>query len=109
MAAKDKAATSAPGFYASALNRAERMRLPKAREAEGIDEELALLRVRLHRLAEEHPDHFDLLAKGVNSLAKVVALKYKLSDKPAKDLAESLAAVVREVGGLLMPERINGQ
>ena len=35
----------APGFYAEALSAAERMRLPKARNVEGIDEEIALLRV----------------------------------------------------------------
>ncbi|MBI4201094.1 MAG: hypothetical protein HY531_02245 [Chloroflexi bacterium] len=93
------------GFYASALSRAERMRLPKAKLAEGLDEEIALLRVRLHSVAQEHPEQFDLLLKGINALARAVAMKYKLSDKPAEDLAKNIAGVLRGIGGALEPER----
>ena len=105
MAASDKHATSASGFYASALSRAERMRLPKARMAEGLDEEIALLRIRLHRVAQEHPEQLELLLKGVNSLVRAVAMKYKLSDKPAEDLSKNIAGVLRGIGGALEPER----
>lgn len=105
MAASDKPAASASGFYVSALSRAERMRFSKAHMAEGLDEEIALLRVRLHRLTQEHPEQFELLLKGLNTLVRAVATKYKLSDKPAEDLSENIAGVLRGIGGALEPER----
>ncbi len=101
----NKLATSAKGFYASALNHAERMRLPKARSMEGLDEEIALLRVRLHKLAQEEPEKLDLLLKGVNSLVRAVATKYRLSGKPADDLAKSIAGVLEGIGAALDPEK----
>ncbi len=105
MSGSDNPAISAAGFYSSALSRAERMRLPKARLAEGMDEEIALLRVRLHRVADQQPEQCNLLLKGVNALVRAVALKYKLSDKPAEDLSKNIAGVLRGIGGALEPER----
>jgi hypothetical protein len=80
------------------------MRLPNARDAEGLDEEIVLLRVRLHRVAQEHPEQFDLLLKGVNALVRAVSTKYRLSDKPAEELSKSVIAVLEGIGGALMPE-----
>ena len=97
-------APDASGFYSSALSRAERMRLPSARAAEGLDEEIALLRVRLHRVAQEQPEQFELLRKGVNALVRAVSTKYRLSDKPAEELSNSVIAVLEGIGGALMPE-----
>ncbi len=105
MTDRSKATDSAAGFYSSALSRAERMRLPKARATEGLDEEIALLRVRLYRLAQEHPEQLELLLKGVGTLIRVVALKYKLSGKPADDLSSSITGVLKGIGGALEPER----
>ncbi len=105
MPASDKSAASTSGFYASALTRAERSRLSKARAAEGLDEEIALLRIRLYSLASEHPEQLELLLKGVTSLVRAVALKYKLSDKPVEDLSRNIAGVLRGIGGALEPER----
>ena len=98
----------AAGFYASALSRAERMRLPKARRAQGLDEEIVLLRVKLHRMAKEEPEKFELLLKGVTALSRLVALQYKLSDKPAEELSKNIAGVLRGIGGALEPERFDG-
>ena len=92
-------------FYASALTEAERLRLPEARSVDGLDEEIVLLRVKLYQAALEHPEQFELLLKGVNSLVRLVAMRYKLSDKPAQELSESIAGVIRGVGGALYPER----
>lgn len=104
MAERDDLATPV-GFYSSALSRAERMHLSKARAQAGLDEEIALLRVRLHRLAQEHPEQFELLLKGINSLVRAVAARYKLSDRPAEDLTKNIVGVLKGIGGALEPER----
>ncbi len=107
MAPSDGRPADAAGFYASALSRAERARLPRARETEGLDEEIALLRVRLYHMAREEPEKFDLLLKGVTALSRLVALKYKLSNKPVEELSKSIAGVLRGIGGALEPERFD--
>ena len=73
--------------------------------AEGLDEEIALLRVRLHRLTQEHPGQFELLLNGVNTLVRAVATKYKLSDKPTEDLSKNIAGALQGIGTALEPER----
>ncbi len=88
-----------PGeFYAGALSEAERLRLAKAREVEGLDEEIALLRAQLQKLVEEHPERLDLLYKGMGLLLKAVTARYKLSPASQDDLAESIAGVLKGVG-----------
>ena len=93
-------ATGGPAFYRAALTEAERLKLPKARELEGIDEEIAMLRVKLLTVAEEHPHQVDLLGKsmGMLMLMRMVALRYRLEPQSQEDLAESLAGVINGIG-----------
>lgn len=93
--------SAAPGFYEAALSEAERVRLPRARRVQGVDAEIALLRVRLERLAREHPENVEMLLKGITVLVRAAAVKYRLSPKAEKDLASSLAGALRSVGAAL--------
>ncbi|MBI4202070.1 MAG: hypothetical protein HY532_02995 [Chloroflexi bacterium] len=94
-------------FYAQALSEAERLLLPDARSVDGLDDEIALLRVRLFTAVQEHPDNFVLLVMGINSLVRLAALRHKLSPASAEKLSEHLAGIIREVGGALYPEHFN--
>ncbi|MGD0765233.1 MAG: hypothetical protein ABR978_02870 [Dehalococcoidia bacterium] len=49
----------AQSFYESALSAAERENLPQARDVEGLDEEIAVLRLRLRSVLKEHPDNMN--------------------------------------------------
>ena len=92
-------------FYSSALSRAERVRLAQARDMEGsLDEEIALLRLRLRRAAQERPEDLELLLKGVNTLVRAVSARYKLSGQEKDELMDHIIGVIRGVGGELMPE-----
>jgi len=88
-------------FYAQALSEAERVLLPEAREIEGLDEEIALLRVKLTSALEEHPDNMPLTLRAVDLLVKAVAAKYRLSKKSQENLAEAIDGVLKEIGGAL--------
>jgi hypothetical protein len=88
-------------FYAEALTEAERLELARAQEVEGLDEEIAVLRVRLKRALQEHPQDLALIAKGVDMLVKAVAARYKLSHKARRDLADNLANLIESMGELL--------
>ena len=100
MVSDGKASAQPRRFYARALTRAERAALPVALAVEGLDEEIAVLRLRLRQAIEERPDDLALMFKGIELMAKVVATRYRLSKKAERDLAASLANVIRGVGDI---------
>ena len=94
---------SARNFYRQALDQAERLDLEQAQEIEGLDDEIALMRVRLKRAVEEHPEDVQLVVKGLDILVRAVGARYRLSPKSRKDLAENLAAALNSLGDQLLP------
>ena len=95
-------------FYAGVLDRAERARLDEAAAIDGLDNEVALLRVRLRRALEERPEDYALMLKGVALLVRAVAARYRLSPKSRRDLSESLAATIEQIGAALIPDAAGG-
>ena len=91
-------------FYADVLSEASRARLETARELEGIDEEIALLRVKLREMMAESPDRVQLIYKGMDTLMKAVTTRYKLSPKSKNDLNDSIVGVINGIGRELWPE-----
>jgi hypothetical protein len=87
-----------------AMDAAERIELEKAADIEGLDAEIAVLRMRLREAASGKEEEFQLLLRGMELLVKAVAARYRLSKEAEENLSDSIAGVVRGVGGLLMPE-----
>jgi len=102
-AAAKRARATARNFYRQALDQADRLDLERAQEIEGLDDEIALLRVRLKRAVEEHPQDVQLLVKGLDILVRAVGARYRLSPKSRKDLAENLTATLNSLGDQLLP------
>jgi hypothetical protein len=102
-------AREADRFYAAVLSAAEAMDLPAALKVEGIDQEIATLRLRLRKLLMEHPEEMPLMLRAMETLARMVTSKYRL---PAahEELREALTAVsaMREDFGVRRPSRENG-
>ena len=71
---------------------------------EGLDEEIALLRVKLSQALAQHPENTELLLKGVGMLVRAVATRYRLSPRAKENLAGAITEVLKEVGGALLPE-----
>jgi hypothetical protein len=90
-------------YYASAVTKAERPLLEAARSMEGLEEEIALLRVRLNAAAARHPEDLRLLTHGIQTLVRAVATQYRLSPKARKHLADGLAAVLNSFGDQILP------
>jgi hypothetical protein len=91
-------------FYASALDAAEQRELAEAAEVEGLDHEIAVLRVKLREAIKQEPADMALMLRGIELLVKAVSARYRLSKEESDDLADNLGAVIEGVGGLLMPE-----
>ncbi len=96
-------------FYGSALDSAERIELEAASDIEGLDKEIALLRMQLRAVLSERPEDLPLMLRGIELLVKAVSARYRLSKQAEEDLAGSLAGVIRGVGGLLMPEAFSDE
>ncbi len=94
---------SPQAFYRQALTEAEQLELPAAAELQGLDEEIAVLRVKLLSALRAHPEDLRLAATGVSMLVKAVAAQYRLSPKARRDLADHFAAALNSLGDQLLP------
>jgi hypothetical protein len=91
-------------FYQVALSEAERVLLPQAKEIEGLDEEIALLRVRLRSMVAEQPENWPHFLKGMELLVKAVGAKYRLSKRAQGDLMDSVMGVLEGIGSAVLGE-----
>ncbi len=97
MARKSTPQSKKPGFYAQALSEAEKLLLEEARGVEGLDEEIAMLRVKLRELIQTSPDRFDLHLKVTNTIARLVGIHYDISKEQKKSLREAIMKVFTEI------------
>jgi len=89
---------SRDGFYERVLSEAERVLLPQAAGVQGLEQEIALLRVKLATVVQEHPENLPLMLRGVELLVKAVSAEYRLSRKSQDNLAAAIDGVLKELG-----------
>ena len=94
---KSKRKSSLRGFYGRALDEAEKLELEEASHIEGIDEEIALLRVKLRELLQEQPERMDLHFEAANIIARLVRTRYQITREQKKSLKEAIQKVLTEV------------
>ncbi|MFC1924822.1 hypothetical protein ACFLXA_05630 [Chloroflexota bacterium] len=85
------------GFYAKALDEAEKLELAEAAGIEGLDDEIAVLRVKLRQLLEKHPERIDMHIQAASTLARLIRTRYKITAEEKKTLKEAIATVLKEV------------
>ena len=89
------------GFYSRALDEAEKLEFEEASQVEGIDDEIALLRLKLRELVEHEPDRIDLHFQAANTIARLVRTRYQISKEQKRSLKEAIAKVLTEVAAPL--------
>ena len=94
---RSKRKGSPRGFYSRALDEAERVELEEASCVEGIDEEIALLRLKLRQLLEEQPERIDQHFEAANIIARLVRTRYQITREQKKSLKEAVQKVLTEV------------
>jgi hypothetical protein len=94
-------AARARRFYEEALSQAEQADFPLALEIEGVDQEIAVLRLRLRAVLKQRPEDLPLMLRGVGLLVRALAAKYRLPKADQDALAE---AVADEIEGELWPK-----
>jgi len=85
------------GFYSKVLDEAERLDLELASGVEGIDDEIALLRVKIKSILEYDPENIRLIMEATNTLAKLVKTRYNITKEQKKGLKEAISNVLRDV------------
>jgi hypothetical protein len=90
-------------YYSADLNPEERGAYEEALTMDGLEEEIAILRVRIKEASDAHPGDLRLLTHGISVLARTLAVQYRLSPKARNDLADNLAAALNSLGDQLLP------
>jgi hypothetical protein len=97
MAKKEAVKGKRRGFYVLALDEAERLELEEARGVEGLDEEIAMLRIKLRALMVTEPERFDLQLKAADTIAKLVKTRYNISKEQKRSLKDAITRVLTEI------------
>lgn len=85
------------GFYSHVLNEEELADYELAVRVEGIDEEIALLRVKIKSLVQHDPENFRLIVQAMNSLTRLIIAKYHLPKEDKQGLREAIATVLKDI------------
>jgi len=85
------------GFYSKVLDEAEQLDFELAAGVEGIDDEIALLRVKIKSILENDPENIKLIMEATNTLARLVKTRYNITKEQRKGLKEAIGNVLRDV------------
>jgi hypothetical protein len=90
-------ANQCKGFYTKVLKEAEKMDFETVNGLEGLDDEIALLRVKIKALVKRDPQNTRLFMDATNLLAQLVKTRYYISDKQKTGLGEAIKNVIRDI------------
>jgi uncharacterized protein YjcR len=85
------------GFYSRVLDEQERLDFEQATSVEGLDDEIALLRVKIKSLVERDPENIKLIMLAINTLARTVMTRFNISRDDKKSLREAVGNVLKDI------------
>jgi hypothetical protein len=85
------------GFYSKVLEEADQLDFELASGVEGIDDEIALLRVKIKSILEKDPENVRLIMQATNALARLIKTRYNITKEQKKGLKEAIGNVLRDV------------
>jgi len=94
---KGKQKTRKQGFYARVLDEVEQLDFELASGVDGIDDEIALLRVKIKSILGDDPKNIRLLVEATNALERLVKTRYRISKEQRKGLKEAIGNVLRDI------------
>jgi hypothetical protein len=84
-------------FYGPALGETRSLMLEEAGGVEGLDQEIALLRLRLRDLIRDYPDKIELHLRTAGAIAGMVKISYSISKEQKKSLRAAITKVLTEL------------
>jgi hypothetical protein len=85
------------GFYSKVLDEEQQREYTQATEVEGLDSEIALLRVKIKSLVARDPENIDLITQVTNALARLIVTKYNINKTDKQGLREAIGNVLKDV------------
>ena len=85
------------GFYSKVLDEAEQLDFELASGVEGIDDEIALLRVKIKSILEKDPENISLIMQATSALERLVKTRFNITKEQRKGLKEAIANVLRDI------------
>jgi hypothetical protein len=85
------------GFYSKILDEMEQLDYQHAVEVEGLDAEIAMMRVKIKSVMEKDPENLKLINQAMNILTRLVIAKYNISKDDKPGIEEAIGNVFKEV------------
>lgn len=92
-----------PTFYERALDASDRDLFTDSRQVEGMDEEVALLRMQIRRLLEEQSDDPGAFHAGIRLMVQALSARYRLSGHEAETLTDRADSFIAQFAANLAP------
>ncbi|MHB8104218.1 MAG: hypothetical protein ACYDG5_01570 [Dehalococcoidales bacterium] len=97
-APKSKRNPAVHGYYTRMLGEAEKRDFLKAAGIEGVDEEIALIRLEIKKAILGGDDsNLKTLIKATNALERLVRTKYQITTSQQKGLKEAIGNVIKDI------------
>ncbi len=93
--------TTALWFYEDAIGEADRDDFIEALEVDGLDQEVALMRLHLRRLLTDTPEDAKVIHAGVRLLINALLAQRRLTDREARGIGEAVAAVMEQFSDVM--------
>lgn len=85
------------GFYSKVLDEAQKMDFELAEDVNGLDDEIALLRVKLKALIEKDPENLQLIMQASGTLARLLRTRYNLEKGQGKGIKDAIEKVLIDI------------
>ena len=85
------------GFYSKVLDEAEQLDFELASGVEGIDDEIALLRVKIKSILEKDPENISLIMQATSALERLVKTRFNITKEQRKGLKEAIGNVLKDI------------
>ena len=90
-------------FYSKKLTAEEQKDVRRASRVDGIDDEIAMARVKLQWLMDNDPTNLKMIWRGMNSLGRLLRTRNGLGKDDARSIEE---AVEKLLGGVPLPPTV---
>jgi len=85
------------GFYSKELDETEKQQYEQATEVEGLEAEIALLRIKIQSLVAHDPENIRLITQATNALARLLMTKFNTSKADKQGLEEAFNNVLNNI------------
>lgn len=85
------------GYYSQELDETQQRDFARATEVDGLDEEIALLRVKIKAIVQRDPENLKLIVRAVDSMARLIRIKYNIGKNDKIGLKDAISSILKDI------------